>query len=95
MNMELKNRQFYTLVFIWTMVLILLIYFNAQALDTVSKGKSEIETISGEGSASILQSVDIDEAKGKALENAKNEAILKSVGLYVNPEILSKKKGTF
>lgn len=93
MNMELKNRQFYTLVFIWTMVLILLIYFNAQALDTVSKGKSEIETISGEGSASILQSVDIDEAKGKALENAKNEAILKSVGLYVNPEILSKEKG--
>ena len=46
----------------------------------------------GSGSASILRNEDIEEAKEKAVKMAKNEAILKVVGLHVNGEILAKEK---
>jgi len=86
----------------WAVILLLFIYANAHAVDAVSKGRSEAprksganplsDLISGNGSASILESDDFDEAKGKAIAMAKNEAVMKVVGMYVNAEILTKEK---
>jgi hypothetical protein len=89
MKIYFIEGSMFKLVFLWIILLLLLIYSQSHALDAVSKGKAEI---SADGSASILQSIDIEEAKVKALKNAKNEAILKVVGLYITPEILSKEK---
>lgn len=46
----------------------------------------------GVGSASILSSEDIEEARAEALEAAKEDALLRGIGLYVNDEILAREK---
>jgi hypothetical protein len=89
MKRILIQEDMIKLFILWGILLLLLIYSQAHAIETVSQGKSEIIS---EGIASVLQSVDIDEAKEKALDQAKNEAILKVVALHVNAEILSKEK---
>lgn len=85
---------------IFLSLLILISY--AQAVETVSQGKSGlppetsnpslVDNIIGMGSASVLKTVDREEAKDKALEMAKNEAILKVIGRYVSPEIVAREK---
>jgi hypothetical protein len=97
-----EEKSILKLVILLVILLFLLMYSYAHAVDAVSKGKSEVsqkpqtnsllDLITGNGSASILESVDIEEAKEKALEMAKNEAVLKVVGLYVNSEVLTKEK---
>ena len=97
MKKNFIEGSMFKLVLLWFILLLLLIYSQSQAVDTVSKGKATLiegsDAVTGEGNASTLQSVDLEEAKSKALEQAKNEAVLKVVGLYVSPEILSKEKG--
>ncbi len=83
-------------------VLISLVPSYSQAVHTIAQGKSKIsdestpvsllDSIIGSGSASILRNEDMEEAKEKALEIARNEAILKVVGLHVSAEILNKEK---
>jgi hypothetical protein len=94
MEDDKKGTHSFLLVALWILLfLLLLVHSNAHAFEAISKGKAELQDMTqGEGSASILKSDDMDEAKGKALEEAKNEAILKVVGLYVSHEILSKEK---
>lgn len=99
-NFIIKNRVPLMIV-VWVGLLILFIYSYAQAIDTVSQWKSKIpgdstspsflEMITN-GSASILKNQDTEEAKEKAVSQAKNEAMLKVVGLHVNGEILAKEK---
>ena len=96
-----KDRGLKSIAF-WIVLWVLLIHSSAQAVNTVAQGKSKIsddssppsilDSIMGSGSASILRNEDIEEAKEKALKMAKDEAILKVVGLHVNSEILSKEK---
>jgi hypothetical protein len=90
------------MVTVWVGLLILFIYSYAQAVDTVAQGKSKIsddssppsilDSIMGSGSASILRNEDFEEAKERALKIAKDEAILKVVGLHISSEILTKEK---
>lgn len=91
MKRILIQEDMIKLVILWMVLLLLLIYSQAHAIEAVSSGKAELD-VSGDGSASILQSVDIEEAKEKALEMAKEEAILKVAGIHVSSEILSKGK---
>ena len=96
-----KNRVL-LMVTVWVGLLILFIYSYAQALETIAQGKSKLhddssppsilDSIMGSGTASILRNQDIEEAKEKALKIAKDEAILKVVGLHVSSEIISKEK---
>jgi len=96
-----KNRVL-LMVTVWVGLLILFIYSYAQAVDTVAQGKSKIsddssppsilDSIMGSGSASILRNEDFEEAKERALKIAKDEAILKVVGLHISSEILTKEK---
>jgi len=96
-----KNRV-PLMIGVWVGLLILFIYSYAQAVDTIAQGKSMIsgdsappsilDSIMGSGSASILRNEDIEEAKGKAIKMAKDESILKVVGLHVSSEILTKEK---
>jgi len=95
----MKTQKYVQLITLSTLFLCALIYIPAYAVEAVSQGKSEapppssfLEMITGEGSASVLESVDIEEAKGKAIGMAKNEAILKVAGLYLSPEILAKER---
>ncbi|MBM4305243.1 MAG: hypothetical protein FJ123_00765 [Deltaproteobacteria bacterium] len=100
-NFITKNRV-PIMVAVWMGLLVLFIYSYAQAVNTVAQGKSKIsdesvpssllDSMIGSGSASILRNEDIEEAKGKALKMARDEAILKVVGLHVSPEILAKEK---
>lgn len=100
-NFIVKNRV-PLMIAVWMGLLILFIYSYAQAVATISQGKSKIpgdstspsilDSIMGSGSASILQNEDIEEAKGKALKMAMDEAMLKVVGLHVNSEIFSRAK---
>lgn len=96
MDTCIKNRSTIFVVILWAALLSILIYSNAHAVEAVSNGKAELSadsgTFSGEGNASTLLSDDVEEAKGKALEAAKNEAVLKVAGLHVNPEMLAKDK---
>lgn len=96
-----KNRVL-LMVTVWAGLLILFLYSYAQAINTVAQGKSKIsddssppsilDSIIGTGSTSILRNEDIEEAKEKALKMAKDEAMLKVVGLHVSSEILSKER---
>jgi len=82
--------------------IILLFFIEAQAVETVAKGKAELpegsgqstllDLITAEGSASILKSDDREDAKEKAIEMAKHEAVMKVVGLSVNHEIVAWEK---
>lgn len=100
-NFIVKNRVL-LMISVWAGLLILFLYSYAQAINTVAQGKSKlpedssppsiIDSIMGSGSASILRNEDIEEAKEKALKMAKDEAILKVVGLHVSSEILSKER---
>lgn len=100
-NFIVKNTVPF-LIAAWIGLLIFFGYSYAQALETVAQGKSRIsddstppsilDSIMGSGSASILRNEDIEEAKEKALKMAKDEAILKVVGLHVSSEILSKER---
>jgi hypothetical protein len=97
----IKNRVL-LMIIVWVGLMVLCIYSYAQALETVAQGKSKIsddfsspsilDLIMGGGSASILKNEGIEEAKEKALKMAKDEAILKVMGLHVNGEILAKEK---
>ena len=97
-----KNRIL-LMVTVWVGLLILFVYSYAQAVDTIAQGRSKLpedsappsilDSIMGSGNASILRSEDIEEAKEKALRMAKDEALLKVVGLHMSSEILSKEKG--
>lgn len=102
MNKRSGDKNMIILTILWIVLFAMLIYSNVHATETISKGKAELcdkvqsssilGMISGEGAASILRNNDLEEAKEKAIETAKEEAILKVVGLYVNHEILSKEK---
>jgi hypothetical protein len=101
MKVNSVNMNTYKMVVFWMILLLILLYSSAHAAETISAGKAEVpqketagtllDMLSG-GSASILENIDIEEAKEKALEKAKNEAVLKVIGLYVNSETLSKEK---
>lgn len=96
-----KNRV-PLMIALWVGLLIFFIYSYVQAVETVAQGKSKLpegstppsiaETIISSGSASILRNEDIEEAKGKALKTAKDEAMLKMAGLHVSSEILTKER---
>ncbi len=100
-NFTVKNR-IPLMVALSVAVLISFVPSYVQAVNTIAQGKSKIsddsmplsflDSIMGSGSASILRNEDIEEAKEKALKIAKNEAILKVVGLHVNAEIITKEK---
>lgn len=94
MEDDKKGSNTFLLVALWILLfLLLIIHSNAQAVETVSKGKAKLaDTISGEGGASILKSDDIDEARKKAIDEARNEAILKVISLHVSSEMLTKEK---
>lgn len=103
MEKKIRNKGFILNLILGAIYFSLLILISyAQAMEAVSQGKSGlppesskvsiIDNIIGMGSASVLKSVDQEEAKEKALEMARNEAILKVVGLYVSPEIGAKEK---
>lgn len=98
-----SNTNIYKPMVLCLILMLVSICSTAYAVNAVARGKSAvaaapssagtlIDMLSG-GSASVLESVDIDEAKGKALQMAKDEAMLKVAGLYVAPEILEKNKG--
>lgn len=90
------------MITVWMGLLILSFYSYAEAVNTIAQGKSKLpedssspsilDSIMGNGSTSILRNEDIEEAKEKALKTAKDEAILKVVGLHVSSEILTKEK---
>ncbi len=100
-NFTVQNR-IPLMVAVSVAALISLVPYYTQAVNTIAQGKSKIsdestplsllDSVMGSGSASILRNEDIGEAKEKALEMAKNEAILKIVGLHVSAEILNKEK---
>lgn len=97
-----KSDKTTLLLVLWALLLSLLLYAGAYAAETVSKGKAGLsaevsgsrltDLIFAEGSISFLRTEDLDEAKTKALEAAKNEAVLKVAGLFVSHEILMKEK---
>lgn len=101
MKVKSADMNTYKLVVLWMILLLILIYSSAHAAETISAGKSEVsyketvgtllDMLSG-GSASILENIDVEEAKEKAIEKAKTEAVLKVIGLYVNSETLAKEK---
>jgi len=101
MKVNSADMNTYKLVVLWMVLLLILIYSSAHAAETISAGKSEVpkkettgtllDMLSG-GSASILENIDVEEAKEKAIEKAKTEAVLKVIGLYVNSETLAKEK---
>ncbi len=101
MKVNSADMNNYKLVVLWMVLLLILIYSGAHGADVVSGGKADVQKkeISGTlldmlsgGSASILENIDVEEAKEKAIEKAKTEAVLKVIGLYVNSETLSKEK---
>lgn len=102
MNDFITKNRVLLMVTVWVGLLILFIYSYAQAVDTIAQGKSKIpedsappsilDSIMGSGSASILRNEDIEEAKEKAVKMAKDEALLRVVGLHVSAEILAKEK---
>lgn len=101
MKMNSADMNMYKLVGLWMVLLLFLIYASAHAAEVVSGSRAEgskqeksgslLDMLSG-GSASILESMDAEAAKENALEKAKNEAVLKVIGLYVNSETIEKEK---
>lgn len=101
MKVNSADMNTYRLVVLSMILILIMVHSSAHAAETISAGEAEVpqketagtllDVLSG-GSASILENIDVEEAKEKALEQAKNEAILKIVGLHVNAEILAKEK---
>lgn len=94
MHKQIENRRTYILVIAWAALVLLFFYSSAYALEAISHGRAERPEWGGnvfsEGSGSILKSEDMEEARSKAVQEAKIKAVLKVAGLYVSSEMLNK-----
>ncbi|MEI6154650.1 MAG: hypothetical protein WCQ90_11240 [Deltaproteobacteria bacterium] len=103
MCIQFKAARVVTIGLLVVIYLALLIHAYAAAApltsgDTTIKGQASQEAadtaviIVAEGKAGIPEGKDTEEARGAAIANAREKAILKAAGLYVHPDLVSKEK---